>query len=136
MNCWTFCTRGAEGSFQGDEDGRNRLGDLVSTSEFSRIQGVERFVATMQDHLEHDKRDAENRPVRIKDQLRQGFSVAQVYDLVFGLGYLKPRFELRWQGKRLDQLSPGERGTLLLVFSPSNLKARYPAHYRPARGES
>ena len=40
----------------------------------------------------------------------------EVYDLVFGLSYLIPRFELRWQDKALDQLSPGERGTLLLVF--------------------
>ena len=30
--------------------------------------------------------------------------------------YLQPRFELRWAGKPLDQLSPGERGSLLLVF--------------------
>lgn len=32
------------------------------------------------------------------------------------MSYFTPRFELRWQGKPLDQLSPGERGDLLLVF--------------------
>ena len=74
------------------------------------------FLATLQEHLEFDKRDEERRPVQIKEQLRAGFSVGEVYDLVYALSYLKPRFELRWQGKRLDQLSPGERGTLLLVF--------------------
>jgi hypothetical protein len=41
---------------------------------------------------------------------------SDVENFVHGLSYLKPRFELRWQDKPLDQLSPGERGNLLLVF--------------------
>jgi len=108
--------QGRKGSFQGDEEGRRRLGDLVAASDFSTMAGVEAFQAAVQDHLLRDKRDDDNRPVRIKEQLRQGVSVGAVYDLLYGLSYLRPRFELRWQRKRLDQLSPGERGTLLLVF--------------------
>ncbi len=108
--------QGRKGSFQGDEEGRRRLAELVAAANFSDADGILEFLATLQEHLEFDKREVEGRPARIKDQLRAGFSVGQVYDLVYGLDYLKPRFELRWQGKRLDQLSPGERGTLLLVF--------------------
>jgi predicted ATPase len=40
----------------------------------------------------------------------------ELYDYVFGLNYLKPRYALRMGDKELHQLSPGERGTLLLVF--------------------
>jgi ABC-type cobalamin/Fe3+-siderophores transport system ATPase subunit len=41
----------------------------------------------------------------------QGF-----YDFLFSLDYLKPIYELKLDKKILDELSPGEKGTLLLVF--------------------
>ncbi|TOH52814.1 hypothetical protein CGI80_05050, partial [Vibrio parahaemolyticus] len=40
----------------------------------------------------------------------------ELYDLLFGLDYLSPHYDLRQKGKSLDQLSPGEKGALLLVF--------------------
>ncbi len=108
--------QGRRGSFQGEDDGRRKLRELVSGSDFSTESGVESFLTRVQELLEHDTRDGGNKPVRLKDQLRQNFSPKDVYDLLYGLSYLKPRFELRWQGKPLDELSPGERGSLLLVF--------------------
>ena len=36
--------------------------------------------------------------------------------LIFELEYLKPKYFLQLNGKSLEQLSPGERGILLLVF--------------------
>ena len=54
--------------------------------------------------------------MRVVDQLRKGKSVEALYDLIFSLDYLKPRYALRMGDKELQQLSPGERGTLLLVF--------------------
>ena len=39
-----------------------------------------------------------------------------LYDLIFSLDFLKPRYSLRMGDKELHQLSPGERGALLLVF--------------------
>ena len=61
-------------------------------------------------------REGTDGEVRLVEQLLQGVTPQSVYDYLFGLMYLQPRFELRWQGKSLDQLSPGERGSLLLVF--------------------
>jgi hypothetical protein len=46
----------------------------------------------------------------------KGKSVADLYAWLFGLGFVKPRYLLRWEGKDVGQLSPGERGTLLLIF--------------------
>ena len=37
-------------------------------------------------------------------------------DPTFSLSFLKPRYRLGLQGTPLDQLSPGERGILLLIF--------------------
>lgn len=48
--------------------------------------------------------------------MRKGASPAVVYDYVFGLEYLAPKYGLQMAGKSLDQLSPGEKGSLLLVF--------------------
>jgi len=47
--------------------------------------------------------------------LRPG-SAKELYDYVFSLGYLSPIYNLQWDGKGLEQLSPGERGNLLLIF--------------------
>ncbi len=108
--------QGRRGSFQGEQEGRERIREILATSDFSIEAGVEAFLARVQGCLEHDKREGHDAPVRLVDQLRQGRSPEDVYNFLYSLSYLKPRFELRWQGKPLDQLSPGERGNLLLVF--------------------
>lgn len=108
--------QGRKGSFQGEKEGRELLRDLIAESDFGSEKGVLGFLSDIIDYLMHDKQDDENRPVRVKDQLLQKMTPKDIYDFLFGLTYLKPRFELRWQGKPLDQLSPGERGNLLLVF--------------------
>ncbi|HTE22114.1 MAG TPA: hypothetical protein VK674_03660 [Candidatus Limnocylindria bacterium] len=67
------------------------------------------------DCLECDRREIGDVPKtrQIADQVDrvQGF-----YDFIFCLNYLKPIYELKLDGKILDELSPGEKGTLLLVF--------------------
>lgn len=108
--------QGRKGSFQGDPQGRELLGEIVARHDLSGESGVMSFLADLQDHLEHDKQAADSPEVHLRDQLRQGKSSQDIYNYLNGLEYLKPRFELCWQNKPLDQLSPGERGNLLLVF--------------------
>lgn len=108
--------QGRRGSFQGEQEGRERLNELTAAADFSTEAGLETFLLCVQEHLEQDKRDKGNAPARLRDQLRQGKTPEDVFNFLYGLSYLKPRYELRWQGKPLDQLSPGERGNLLLVF--------------------
>lgn len=108
--------QGRVGSFAGAREGRERLEDLVRSARFDSLDGVLRFVEQILDHLRHDKRTPEARPVTIDDQLLRNVSREQVYDFLFSLKYLRPTFELRWEGKSLGQLSPGERGIMLLIF--------------------
>lgn len=49
-------------------------------------------------------------------QLKKLKTPLDLYDFIFSLGYLKPRYALRMGAKELSELSPGERGTLLLMF--------------------
>ena len=51
-----------------------------------------------------------------RDQLPKGKRPEEVFGLLYGLEYIRPRYILHWEGKDLSMLSPGERGTLLLVF--------------------
>lgn len=108
--------QGRKGSFQGEHEGRELLRDLVSAGDFGNAGGALSFVEQIVEHLEHDRRDGGDKKTRLRDQLRLTATPQRVYDFLFGLRYLQPRFELRWNGKPLDQLSPGERGSLLLVF--------------------
>lgn len=107
--------KGKKGSFIGEKEGRESLKELVSGSDFSTEEGVQAFLKSIQEHLEYDKRDGKNEPVNLRDQLLN-VSVNELYNYLYGLSYLVPRFELRWHDKPLDQLSPGERGNLLLLF--------------------
>jgi ABC-type lipoprotein export system ATPase subunit len=52
----------------------------------------------------------------VSNQIRLDKSLSSLYDFVFGLEYLEIDYTLAWNGKPIDQLSPGERGTLLLIF--------------------
>ena len=40
----------------------------------------------------------------------------ELYDHLFGFDYLEPKYDLKVDGKELSELSPGERGGLLLIF--------------------
>jgi ABC-type lipoprotein export system ATPase subunit len=108
--------QGRSGSFYGDEEGRQRLESLMREASLETQDGTLDFLERIEDHLTYDRRDPEGKPVSIASQLKSGFEVKELMDFVFGLDYLQPTFELRWQEKALDQLSPGERGNLLLIF--------------------
>lgn len=112
----TMLHQGRTGSFYGDEEGRERLQHLLEVGEFTSAERALSFIEEVLDHLTHDRREEGDKPVEIGSQLRKSYSPIDVYDFLFGLSYLRPRFELGWQGKPLDQLSPGERGNLLLIF--------------------
>ncbi|NTZ84396.1 hypothetical protein FCJ61_15675 [Burkholderia metallica] len=105
------------GTFSGVEEGAERLKQMLAGTNFDSPVGTMRFVLRLMRALRKDQRPGRNgAPQELKDQLAQGTSVVDVYDYVFGLGYLEPVYSLLWDGKTLEQLSPGERGNLLLIF--------------------
>ena len=107
--------QGRRGSFYGQDEGRARVQELLRQADFTSADGVLAFLNAVLHALEADVR-AGGAKVFVADQLRTGFHVVDLLTYLFGLDYLEPRFELRWQGKPLHRLSPGERGTLLLIF--------------------
>jgi len=108
-------SHGVTGTFCGVEEGHKMLRGILERHDFNTETGIEAFLIEIIDSLENDKRPGGN-PVKVADQIRKGKSVIGLYDLIFSLDYLKPRYALRMGDKELHQLSPGERGTLLLMF--------------------
>jgi ABC-type lipoprotein export system ATPase subunit len=108
-------SHGLAGTFCGVEEGRRFLNAVLLRHNFNTEEGMEAFLSEIMDAIETDKRPG-GKSVRAADQIRKGKDVEALYDAVFSLDYLKPRYSLRMGDKELQQLSPGERGTLLLVF--------------------
>jgi ABC-type lipoprotein export system ATPase subunit len=109
--------RNVVGSFYGAVEGEKKLRDILDRYDFNSESGTIAFLEDVLDHLVNDKRDPDNpRPVTIADQLRKDRTVISLYDYMFSLDYLRPRYVLKLGAKQLAQLSPGERGILLLAF--------------------
>ncbi|WP_326838399.1 AAA family ATPase [Herminiimonas contaminans] len=89
----------------------------MKEADFSDDRGTIEFLDTIDDMLRYDRRDAgSGRETKLVDQLRRGGEPQELLDYVFGLSYLIPRYSLTFDGQEISQLSPGERGLLLLVF--------------------
>lgn len=110
--------RQVRGTFSGVEDSDSLLRQLLQSVDFNSEGSVIAFVNEVHDSLHTDKRSgaAQGNVLKVSDQLRKGETVGLIYDFIFPLSFLVPRYTLKYGGHEIHQLSPGERGLLLLVF--------------------
>lgn len=111
-----YISQGIIGTFYGIEEGHKMMEKLLKSQDFNTEKGIEDFLNKIIDYLQNDRRSEQDRKVSVTDQLRKEKNEVDLYDMIFSLEYLKPRYALKMGDKELSQLSPGERGTLLLVF--------------------
>lgn len=111
-----WINKGKSGSFQGAEEGYARIKELVRRNAFDSPEGVEAFLAEFLQAIKSDVRQEKPRPMSTGSQLKNNRTVEGFYDFLFGLDYLEPRYALKMEGKEIFELSPGERGLLLLLF--------------------
>jgi len=105
------------GNLRGKDEAANKLQTIVDTSDFATSEGVVKYVEDILKLLDIHREHSATVPYdEVLNQIRKGHSLEELYDFVFGLEYLTLEYELAWKNKSLNQLSPGERGTLLLVF--------------------
>jgi DNA repair exonuclease SbcCD ATPase subunit len=121
-----WIARNVTGSFYGSEEGLKTLKKIIDQHNFNNWIGVKSFLNELLDHLEFDKRQNAKAPMHVKTQLRKEKESSSFYDYLFSLDYLRPRYVLKLDDKELSQLSPGERGSLLLIFYLLVDKARIP----------
>jgi len=102
------------GSFLGIVEGEANLNEIIIDKNLNEKDDIELILNEIFKYLMIDQRkDSKGKDRFIKDQVidKQVF-----YDFVFELDYLKPIYELKLGDKQLSELSPGEKGTLLLIF--------------------
>lgn len=97
------------------KDGADKQMDLIIESlNLEDEQSILDFLNLLIEALNCDKRDKQNNDQRvIFDQVDD---VLSLYDYIFSLDFITYNYQLKQSSKTLEQLSPGERGALLLVF--------------------
>ncbi len=116
-NFLEFINKGRRGTFYGDEESRKHVDDLLKKHDFNSTDSVVVFVDAIMKALTGVEREGQPREeMSVKSQLKNNKKVTDLYDFVFGLKYLEPLYTLRLGKKDITQLSPGEKGALLLVF--------------------
>jgi ABC-type lipoprotein export system ATPase subunit len=109
--------RQSRGSFSGVDESNQLMHGLLKESDFGDVNSTLAFLATIDDMLHFDRRElGGGRETKIADQLRRGGEPQDIYDYLYGMSYLAPRYSLTFDKQEISQLSPGERGLLLLVF--------------------
>ncbi len=112
---FSYVSQGVRGSYCGADEGKKKLRKLLANSDLSTASGISKFVEGVVASLLIDERDGKT-PTRVDELVKKGQTSQSLYDFVYGLDYLRPRYSLGISGKALHELSPGERGALLLVF--------------------
>lgn len=109
--------RQSRGSFSGVDESNQLMRGLLKETDFGAVDSTLEFLATIDDMLHFDRRESGGgRETKIADQLRRGGEPQDIYDYLYGMSYLAPRYSLTFDKQEISQLSPGERGLLLLVF--------------------
>jgi predicted ATPase len=111
-----YINQGVAGSFCGKDKGVAVLDELRAEYDFNKTDQVIAFAEAITLHLQCDMRTAQQGKMSISSQLRKHVDLSQLYDYLWSLPYLEPEYSLKLDGKDLSHLSPGERGTLLLLF--------------------
>jgi ABC-type lipoprotein export system ATPase subunit len=103
------------GEFRGEDESFAAVRKLAEQYDFNESAGPLSFVNQL-----HDKLASAANPgkggIGISSILRKDRSAIEVYDLLYGLSFLEPRYSLLFQDAQIEQLSPGQRGALLLIF--------------------
>lgn len=105
-----------KGSFSGVDESASRVRDIVNRYDFNSSDNSLAFAEEILKNLQYDYRMSDHPSVKIADQLRTEKTEQSLLDFLFGFQYLRPRYLLKMGDRELHQLSPGEKGALLVVF--------------------
>ena len=100
-----FINKAVRGPFYGD--GEKVLRDFISEVDWNEFDSVYEFCESVLKQIE----DA-----GFAKQMRINKAEKEFCDFLFSLDFIQTMYELRLGDKNISQLSPGEKGLLLLVF--------------------
>ena len=100
-----------KGEFAGEEAANLTIQNLLDTHNLSSCNGILDFL----DALKQKMNESYN-SIGISQMLKKDKRVSEVYDFLFGLNFIIPKYSIIYQQTEIEQLSPGQRGALLLIF--------------------
>ena len=103
------------GEFRGQDEAISTIRKLFDNHDLNSKEGALRLVAALQEKV-LEAATASGATVGIFNLVKKGQSASSVYDLIYGMNFLEPRYSLLFQDTQIEQLSPGQRGALLLIF--------------------
>lgn len=115
-NFLSLVNQGSKGTFYGVAEGQAIVKEYTGETNFDDMESVVCFCKKVEDALRYDKRGDDEEERSIERQLLSHVTKTEVYNEIYGLGYLEPDYELRMGGSAIEHLSPGERGIALLIF--------------------
>jgi len=108
-----FIDKGKAGSFYSKAGGEVILKKIIEDIDFDNIEDIIVFLNKIMFALHHDVRNEYNEIKNVSDQVK---NTLELYNYLFSLSFLELNYQLKQGTKNIEQLSPGERGALLLVF--------------------
>ncbi|MBB4291500.1 ABC-type lipoprotein export system ATPase subunit/cell division protein FtsB [Rhizobium leguminosarum] len=99
------------GVLRGQAESNAALKAILDKTEFSNADQTVHFVEEALAMIKSVPGDGDISAILRKDQ-----TTRTLYDYMFGLSYLEPTYTLLFQDTPIEQLSPGQRGALLLIF--------------------
>lgn len=100
------------GGFRGEEDGPAKLMQMLKAIDFLDAGSVMTGMRAVRKAITGDGVTGS----ALLPILRAKWTAEQLYDLLFGLKHLEAKFSLSLAGTTIQQMSPGQRGALLLIF--------------------
>lgn len=104
------------GEFRGGDESFAAVKKVAESYDFNSKAGILGFITELNDKIASAAAGGNKTAVGIANVLRKDKVASDVYDLLFGLSFLEPRYSLLFQDTQIEQLSPGQRGALLLIF--------------------
>ena len=110
------------GKLRGEEESLNAMRDVFAKYDVDKAADAEDLEQST--HLAEAINALLHEAARAKEQdghgldpiMRKDRNTVDVYNYIYGLEYVAPQYSLKFQDTEIEQLSPGQRGALLLIF--------------------
>lgn len=116
---YNIINRGHFGTYYNDSH-FEKLRGILKGINLQEENGLEQLCSILENTIKYDWRveeskRTENKYETVIKQIRNN-TLKDFYDFIYSMEYIETKFTITFGGKRIEELSPGERGTLLLIF--------------------
>ncbi|MCF6174984.1 MAG: hypothetical protein L3J71_04415 [Victivallaceae bacterium] len=111
---FSYINHGKTGTYYSKEGAEKEILRIVSETNFDNKDSIISFLNNLVESLRFDKRENQKTVERLVNE--QVSDVSALYNYLFKLEFIDFNYQLKQGDKGIEQLSPGERGALLLVF--------------------